>query len=285
MRKQILFVLWFYLPVAHPHADTCFVRITIDTVTQDSFIIHWAHHDTSFARDTITKSKFIVDLFNRFDSATIAFIGKVDTIRRINFQEDTVWKFKDHIKVKIDTVLKGTLPGYFWFTEVDPRYFCDSAGTPTANNCEFEPNESYRGYGLIQGRTFIAFGEDIASLRNTSVSPSNCQDDYGNYIVNDTIYSDYFASCPKVKVSLHEFYRLLENRPLAVRNRTFEPSYSAIYAGNNGKLVLFDILGRKHLLQFRKEMQKNLPPGLYFFFNAKGQKLSKKAEIGLNTFR
>jgi hypothetical protein len=288
MRRKFIIIPVLLLFGAHLHADTCWVRLTIDTITPDSFIIQRPSLEflgSALIGDTITKSRFIIDLFNRFDSANIAFIGKVDTVIRVSFQEGMIWMFKDSIKVGVDAVLKGTIPDSYWFIEVDQRYLCDSPGVIDNRHCEYSMDESYRGYGVTQGKPFIAFGENIASLRNTSISPSNCIFNKGNYIINDTIYSDYFDGCPKVKIDLHDFLLLLKNRSMGIQNHSFASWSIPFHATQPNFSQIFDILGRRRYFHFGQRYKENLPPGVYFFLDSKNRKTNKTITFPLNTVR
>lgn len=251
------------------YSDCAYSPIKIDTLRSDSFLVkELSFHDSSvIAANVICRSTFVGGLLNRFDSSTIAFVGRIDSVRRVCFQDGTMWRYRDSVRIKADTILKGQCPTVFKGFDVDAIIQCDGPCSSAGTLCMQALNDDYKSYSTIAGREFIMFANALDKLRATSVSPSWCRGDHGNFIVNDSIYSDYPFYYPVIKIALRDFIVLLQNRtshvyherPVDRRNVSAFPKNSLL----PGKRGMCDIMGRSVNSLGRGSNKTSTPAGVY----------------------
>jgi hypothetical protein len=251
------------------YSDCFYSLIRIDTLRSDSFLVkELSFRDSSvIAANVICKSAFVGGLLNRLDSSTIVFVGRIDSVQRVCFQDGTMWRYRDSVRIKADTVIKGQCPLVFKGFDVDPNFRCNGPCTSTGTICAQIMGDDYKMYSTITGKEFIMFAKTLDNLRTTSVSPSWCRGDYGNFIVHDTICSDYPNHYPVVKIALRDFIVLLQNRtshvyrgqPVDRRNVSAFPKNSLL----PGKRGMCDIMGRSVNSPGRGSNKANAPAGVY----------------------
>jgi hypothetical protein len=127
--------------------------------------------------------------------------------------------------------------------------------------------DDYKRYSEIAGKEFIMFANALDNLRATSISPSWCRGDYGNFIAHDTICSDYPNHFPVVKIALRDFIVLLQNRASQVyRERPVDRRNVSAFPKNSllpGKRGMCDIMGRSVNSLGRGSNKTSTPAGVY----------------------
>jgi len=70
------------------YPDCGLLQFEIDTIAPDSYLVTQLHDQKMVLTiDTISPSEFNDELLNRFDSQKYRFLGRVDTVIRLNFRE------------------------------------------------------------------------------------------------------------------------------------------------------------------------------------------------------